>query len=108
MAVAVAGAAALSSIDRMSTIRFVESLNAKRLADARKALPLTAQALGETFGRRCCPTLTRRRPRGAIAPMPRHWSRTSRTLPAIKPLPGGSLSLLVTDWRSSRPRRRES
>ncbi len=44
-------AAALASLDRREVEDFARSLLGKRALDARKALPLTAKALGERFDR---------------------------------------------------------
>jgi len=50
-------ASALATINAKSVGQFVNSLRQKRLADARKTLPLTARALGADFGRLLRPEL---------------------------------------------------
>jgi uncharacterized protein (UPF0276 family) len=50
-------ASTFATIDAKSVAQFVDCLGQKRLADARKALPLTARALGEQFKRLLRPEL---------------------------------------------------
>ncbi len=47
----------LKAVDAKSVARFVDSLSQKRLADARKSLPMTARALGAEFEQLLLPEL---------------------------------------------------
>lgn len=50
-------ASTLKAVDAKSVAQFVDSLSQKRLADARKTLPMTARALGAEFDRLLRPKL---------------------------------------------------
>ncbi len=50
-------ASTLKAVEAKSVARFVDSLSQKRLADARKTLPMTARALGAQFERLLLPGL---------------------------------------------------
>ena len=50
-------ASTLKAMDAKAVARFVDSLSEKRLADARKTLPMTARALGPEFDRLLLPEL---------------------------------------------------
>ncbi|HEY8137566.1 MAG TPA: DUF692 family multinuclear iron-containing protein [Methylocystis sp.] len=50
-------ASPLKAVDAKSVARFVDSLSQKRLADARKTLPMTARALGAEFEQLLLPEL---------------------------------------------------